>query len=70
MLENRLASLNTKFQKRKGKLLTATNANGVNVQIDYILINKRWNNNTLNCVAYSSFEVVFSDPRIVQQRYD
>ena len=57
-LENRLTCLNTKFQKRKGKLWTYTNANNTKAQIDYILINKKWNNSTLNCEVYSSFEGV------------
>ena len=63
-LENRLTCLNTKFQKRKGKLWTYTYANNAKAQIDYILINK-WNNGTLTCEAYSSFEDVSSDHRIV-----
>ena len=50
-LENRLTRLNTKFQKRKGKLRTYTNANNTKAQIDYIFINKRWNNTALNCRA-------------------
>ena len=33
--------------------------------IDYILINKKWINSALNCEAYSSFEGVSSDHRIV-----
>ena len=36
----------------------------------YILLNKKWNNSTLNCEAYSFFEGIFSDHRIVNQRYD
>ena len=35
-LENRLTCLNTKFQKRKGKLWTYTDTNNAKVQIDYI----------------------------------
>ena len=50
--ENRLTCLNTKFQKRKGKLWTDTYANNAKAQIDYILINKKWNNSALNCEAY------------------
>ena len=30
-------------------------------QVDYVFINKKWNNSALNCKAYSSFEDVFSD---------
>ena len=43
-LENRLTCLNTEFQKKKGKLLTYTNANDTKTQIDYILMNKIWIN--------------------------
>ena len=64
-LENKLTCLDTKFQKIKGKLWTYTNVNNAKAQIDYILINKRWNNSGLNCKPYSSFEGVSSDHRIV-----
>ena len=64
-LENRLTCLNTKFQKRKGKLWTSTNGNNTKAQIDYILITKKLNYSALNCEAYSSFEGVPSDHRIV-----
>ena len=43
-LENRIICLNTKFQKRKGKIWTYTHANNAKAQIDYILINKKWIN--------------------------
>ena len=49
--ESKITCLNTKFQKRKGKLSTYTNANNAKVQIDDILINKKWNNCVLNCEA-------------------
>ena len=32
---------------------------------DYVLINKKWKNSAINCEAYSSFEGVSSDHRIV-----
>ena len=63
--ENRLTWLNTKFQKREGKLWTNTYANNTKTQIDYVFINKKWNNRALNCEAYSSFKSVSSDHRIV-----
>ena len=68
MLENRLTYLNTKFQKRKGKLWTYTYANNAKAQIDYILINKKWNDSALNCKAYSSFEGVSSTHQIVMAK--
>ena len=64
-LENRLTCLNTKFQKREGKLWTYTYANNTKAQIDDVFINKKWNNSTLNCEAYSSFEGVSTNHRIV-----
>ena len=63
-LENRLTCLNTKFQKKKRKLWTYTNANNTKAQIDCVFINKKWNNSALNCEAYS-FEGMSSDHRIV-----
>ena len=64
-LENRLTYLNTKFQKREGKLWTYTYANNTKAQIDYVFINKKWNDSALNYETYCSFEGVSSDHRIV-----
>ena len=65
IIENRLACLNTNYQKREGKLWTYTYANNTKAQIDYVLINKKWKNSALNCEAYSSFKGVSTDHRIV-----
>ena len=65
MIENRFTCLNTNYQKREGKLWTYTYTNNSKAQIDYVLINKKWKNSTMNCLAYSSFEGVSSDHRIV-----
>ena len=65
MIENRLTCLNTNFQKREGKLWTYTYANTNKAQIDYVFINKKLKNSAINCEAYSSFEGVSSDHRIV-----
>ena len=65
MIENRLTCFNTNYQKSGGKLWTYTYANNSKAQIDYVLINKKWKNSTMNCEAYSSFEGVSSDHRIV-----
>ena len=65
MIENRLACLNTNYQKREGKLWTYTYANNRKAQVDYVLINKIWKNSAMNCEIYSSFEGVSSDHRIV-----
>ena len=40
MIENRLACLNTNYQKREGKLWTYTYANNTKAQIDYVHMNK------------------------------
>ena len=65
MIENRFVCLNTNYQKREGKLWTYTYANNTKAQIDYVLMNKKWKNSALNCEAYSSFEGVSTDHRIV-----
>ena len=65
MRENRLTCLNTNFQKREGKLWTNTYANNNKAQIDYVFMNKKWKNCAINCEAYTSFEDVSSDHRIV-----
>ena len=65
MIENRLTCLNTNFQKREGKLWTHTYANKSKAQIDYLFIKRKWKNSAMNCEAYSTFEGVTSDHRIV-----
>ena len=65
MMENRLTCLNTNYQKREGKLWTYTYANNSKAQIDDVFINKKWKNSAMNCEAYSSFEGVSSNHRIV-----
>ena len=64
-IENRLTCVNANFQKRKGKLWTYTYANNTKEPIDYVFINKKWNNSAVNCEAYSSFEGISSDHWIV-----
>ena len=64
-LENRLTCLDTKFQKREGKLWTYAYANNTKAQLDHVFIDKKWNNCALNCEAYPSFEGVSSDDWIV-----
>ena len=41
-LENSVTCLNTKFQKRKGKLWTYFYAYNAKAQVGYILMNKNW----------------------------
>ena len=54
-----------KKKKKKKKLLTNTNPNKSKAQLDYIIINKKWINSTLNCKAYSFIEEVSSNNRII-----
>ena len=68
MIENRLTCLNTNFQKREGKLWTYTYVNKSKAQIDYLFINRKWKNSAINCEAYSTFEGVSSDHRIVMAK--
>ena len=49
----------------EGKPWTYTYASNSKAQIDYDFINKKWKNRAMNCEAYSSFEGVSSDHRIV-----
>ena len=49
-----------------GKLWTY--AKNTKEQIADIFINKKWNNSSLNCDAYSSFESVSSNYRIVEAK--
>ena len=65
MRENRLTCLNINYQKREGKLWTYTYTNNSKAQIDYALTYKKWENSAMNCEAYSSFEGVSFDHRIV-----
>ena len=65
MIENRLTCLNANFKKREGTLWTYTYANKSKSQIDCVFINRKWKNSAMNCKAYSSFEGVSSDHRIV-----
>ena len=57
--------INTRFQKRKGKLWTHIYPNGDRAQLDYMIINKKWINSVQNCEAYHSLEGISPDHRIV-----
>ena len=60
-IENRLTCLNTNFPKREGKLWTYTYKNNTKAKIEYVFINKKWNDSAVDCEAYSSFEGVSAD---------
>ena len=64
LTENNLYCLNTRFQKKRGKLWTHTYPNSVKAQLDYISVYD-YINSVQNCEAYNSFEGVSSDHRIV-----
>ena len=64
-LGNGLPCLNTKFKKRRGKLLTNTYANKDKAQLDYILMNKKWIYIAFNSEVYSTFKGVSPNHRIV-----
>ena len=65
MEQHNLVATNTRFQNRKGRLWTHRRPNGTCIQLDYILVRKKWVNSIKNSRAYSSFEGVNSDHRIV-----
>ena len=67
-LENRLTCPNKKIQKRKRKIGTYTYANNTKTHIYHVCINKKRNISALNCDAYSSFEGVSTDHRIVMAK--
>ena len=60
--------INTRFQKRRGKLWTHTYPNGDRAQLDYMMINKKSINSVQNCKAYHSLEGISTDDRIVSLR--
>ena len=67
-LENNLLVTNTRFQKKESKLWTCILPSGYKVQIDYILVRKKWQNSMMNSQAYNSFASTGSDHRIVIAR--
>ena len=68
LIENDLLCINTRFQKRRGKLWTHTYPNGDRAQLDYMMINKKSINSVQNCKAYHSLEGISTDDRIVSLR--
>ena len=48
--------------------LALDQSNNAKVQLDYILINKKWINSTFNGEVYSSFEVVSFNHRIISTK--
>ena len=66
--EKDLIVTNTYFHKKKGKLWTYISPGGNKLQLDYILVRKKWRNSVLNTEAYNTFASVGSDHRIVSAR--
>ena len=56
-----LNAINTCLYKHKCNLWRFRFPNGGRSQTDYILLNKKWMNNTRNCEAYSTFSSIGSD---------
>ena len=65
MEQHNLVATNTRFQNRINRLWTHRRPNGQLAQLDFILARKKWINSIKNSRAYSSFEGVSSDHRIV-----
>ena len=68
LIENNLVCLNMIYQKRPGKKWTFTYPNGTYAQTDFILVNKKWVNSSMNCEPFSSFWVLNSDHRIISAK--
>ncbi|XP_072050011.1 uncharacterized protein [Amphiura filiformis] len=64
-LENDLIITNVCFRKKEPRLWTCSLPSGFKVQIDYILVRRKWRNSVTNSCAYNSFASIGSDHRIV-----
>ena len=64
LLENNLICLNTKFQRRTGQIWTHDSPNGSKAQLDYLIINKKWQNSAKNCRTFNSFIAVSAKIRL------
>lgn len=53
--------LNTNFENRHGKKKTFIYPNKVGAQLDYIPVNRKWNNEATNSKADNSTDCVGSD---------
>ncbi|XP_072123388.1 uncharacterized protein [Mobula birostris] len=67
--EHSLIAANTQFKKRAGKLWTYENRASIcRKQLDYILVRTKWRNCVINTEAYSTFNSVSSDHRVVSMQ--
>ena len=68
-LECNMVILNTKFQKKKGKLWTyLSDMTGHMTQVDYILINKKWSNSVKDIEACNTYSSMGSDHRALRAK--
>jgi exonuclease III len=68
LTEHNLCATNTRFMNKPNKLWTFRYPNGNKAQLDYILVRRKWINSVKNSRAYSSFDSVLSDHRIVSAK--
>ena len=66
--EKSLCITNPMFEKRVGKRWSFEDPKGNHYLLDYILVNSKWKNCVLNSEAYSTFESVGSDHRVIAAR--
>ena len=65
-IKNQINVPSYKLSKKGGKTMNLhIPKQYLKAQIDYVFINKKWNNSTVNCEAYSSFEGVSTNHRII-----
>ena len=66
--EKSLTIANTLFEKQMGKCWSFEDPKENRYLLDYILVRSKWKNSVLSSEAYSSFESVGSDHRVVTAR--
>ncbi|XP_038053581.1 craniofacial development protein 2-like [Patiria miniata] len=67
--EHNLLAANTMFQKRPSKFWTHKDrASDDKCQLNYILVRRKWRNSVVNAEAFSTFETVNSDHRVVSMK--
>lgn len=69
LTEHDLLAANTLFRKRMGKRWTFQDrATSMQLQLDYILVRRKWRKSIVNAESYSTFNLVGSDHRVVATR--
>ena len=59
-----LINIFPKSQKNKGNLWTFIYPNGTRSQLDYILINRKWKNNSIDCRSFNTYSPLESNHRV------